>query len=193
MILDHWFWEETDSWTETPSILHKKPEAPVAKTGILKCTGKIVEMELRRVWNLINGQFWWWFSLGSCLCGEEWNNNYQLSSKLVFIQQVGRVTIQIFNTCLFLLQELQSSGRGRFVLEHAAPFSAFLTDSFGRQHNYLRISLTEKCNLRCKCLLVPCTRLLCTYCAKAKVWVRVLLLCWRCAVSCLHKVTKKDR
>ncbi|NWZ19145.1 MOCS1 protein, partial [Asarcornis scutulata] len=52
---------------------------------------------------------------------------------------------------LFLfIQELQSSGRGRFLLEHAAPFSAFLTDSFGRQHNYLRISLTEKCNLRCQ-------------------------------------------
>ncbi|PKK26733.1 molybdenum cofactor synthesis 1, transcript variant X2 [Columba livia] len=47
-------------------------------------------------------------------------------------------------------QELQSSGRGHFLLEHAAPFSAFLTDSFGRQHNYLRISLTEKCNLRCQ-------------------------------------------
>ncbi|XP_072712814.1 molybdenum cofactor biosynthesis protein 1 isoform X2 [Ciconia boyciana] len=47
-------------------------------------------------------------------------------------------------------QELQNSGRGRFLLEHAAPFSAFLTDSFGRQHNYLRISLTEKCNLRCQ-------------------------------------------
>ncbi|XP_059838786.1 molybdenum cofactor biosynthesis protein 1 isoform X5 [Hypanus sabinus] len=30
------------------------------------------------------------------------------------------------------------------------PFSAFLTDRFGRQHNYLRISLTEKCNLRCQ-------------------------------------------
>jgi len=29
------------------------------------------------------------------------------------------------------------------------PFSAFLTDSFGRRHNYLRISLTERCNLRC--------------------------------------------
>uniref|UniRef100_A0A663LLU5 GTP 3',8-cyclase n=1 Tax=Athene cunicularia TaxID=194338 RepID=A0A663LLU5_ATHCN len=64
--------------------------------------------------------------------------------------QAGRITIQIFSTCLFSLQELQSSGRGRFLLEHAAPFSAFLTDSFGRQHNYLRISLTEKCNLRCQ-------------------------------------------
>uniref|UniRef100_T1J5S8 Uncharacterized protein n=1 Tax=Strigamia maritima TaxID=126957 RepID=T1J5S8_STRMM len=30
------------------------------------------------------------------------------------------------------------------------PFSAFLTDKFGRQHNYLRISLTERCNLRCE-------------------------------------------
>ncbi|XP_065655967.1 molybdenum cofactor biosynthesis protein 1 isoform X6 [Hydra vulgaris] len=28
-------------------------------------------------------------------------------------------------------------------------FSSFLTDSFGRKHNYLRISLTERCNLRC--------------------------------------------
>ncbi|XP_054469784.1 molybdenum cofactor biosynthesis protein 1 isoform X2 [Anoplopoma fimbria] len=30
------------------------------------------------------------------------------------------------------------------------PFSAFLTDDFGRRHSYLRISLTEKCNLRCQ-------------------------------------------
>ncbi|NWR61121.1 MOCS1 protein, partial [Bucorvus abyssinicus] len=48
------------------------------------------------------------------------------------------------------VRELQGPGRGHFLLEHAAPFSAFLTDSFGRQHNYLRISLTEKCNLRCQ-------------------------------------------
>jgi molybdenum cofactor biosynthesis protein A len=27
--------------------------------------------------------------------------------------------------------------------------STYLTDSFGRQHTYLRISLTERCNLRC--------------------------------------------
>ncbi|XP_036104641.1 molybdenum cofactor biosynthesis protein 1 isoform X1 [Molossus molossus] len=42
------------------------------------------------------------------------------------------------------------SGRRRFLREHATPFSAFLTDGFGRQHSYLRISLTEKCNLRCQ-------------------------------------------
>lgn len=29
-------------------------------------------------------------------------------------------------------------------------FSTALSDSFGRKHNYLRISLTERCNLRCK-------------------------------------------
>ncbi|KAM8780023.1 molybdenum cofactor biosynthesis protein 1 isoform 1-T1 [Rhynchonycteris naso] len=42
------------------------------------------------------------------------------------------------------------SRRRRFLREHAAPFSAFLTDGFGRHHSYLRISLTEKCNLRCQ-------------------------------------------
>ncbi|KAG0153864.1 hypothetical protein PDIDSM_1243 [Penicillium digitatum] len=29
------------------------------------------------------------------------------------------------------------------------PFSEFLTDTFNRQHDYLRISITERCNLRC--------------------------------------------
>ena len=33
--------------------------------------------------------------------------------------------------------------------EKILPFSSFLTDSFGRTHNYLRISVTEKCNFRC--------------------------------------------
>jgi len=31
----------------------------------------------------------------------------------------------------------------------AAASSSPLTDSFGRRHTYLRISLTERCNLRC--------------------------------------------
>ncbi|XP_066474747.1 molybdenum cofactor biosynthesis protein 1 isoform X2 [Tiliqua scincoides] len=47
-------------------------------------------------------------------------------------------------------QEIRGTQRTGFLSEHAAPFSAFLTDSFGRQHTYLRISLTEKCNLRCQ-------------------------------------------
>ncbi|KAL2871828.1 uncharacterized protein BJX67DRAFT_88756 [Aspergillus lucknowensis] len=35
------------------------------------------------------------------------------------------------------------------ALKSARPFSAFLTDTFTRQHDYLRISVTERCNLRC--------------------------------------------
>lgn len=34
-------------------------------------------------------------------------------------------------------------------LKSAKPFSEFLTDTFHRQHDYLRISVTERCNLRC--------------------------------------------
>ncbi|KAI1143822.1 molybdenum cofactor biosynthesis prote [Hypoxylon sp. FL0543] len=37
----------------------------------------------------------------------------------------------------------------REALKDAKPFSDFLTDTFHRQHDYLRISLTERCNLRC--------------------------------------------
>ena len=35
------------------------------------------------------------------------------------------------------------------TLRTAKPFSEFLTDTFNRQHDYLRISVTERCNLRC--------------------------------------------
>ncbi|XP_062378721.1 molybdenum cofactor biosynthesis protein 1 isoform X2 [Sardina pilchardus] len=41
-------------------------------------------------------------------------------------------------------------GIRRVLKAEVLPFSAFLTDSFGRRHNYLRISLTERCNLRCQ-------------------------------------------
>ncbi|XP_077586665.1 molybdenum cofactor biosynthesis protein 1 isoform X3 [Stigmatopora nigra] len=50
-----------------------------------------------------------------------------------------------------------------------APPAPLLTDNFGRRHNYLRISLTEKCNFRCRyCMpeegvsLTPRGRLLAT-------------------------------
>ncbi|XP_057219129.1 molybdenum cofactor biosynthesis protein 1 isoform X3 [Triplophysa rosa] len=46
--------------------------------------------------------------------------------------------------------DLTFHGGRRQVLKDTLPFSAFLTDSFGRRHNYLRISLTERCNLRCQ-------------------------------------------
>lgn len=35
------------------------------------------------------------------------------------------------------------------LIRNAKPFSDFLTDTFHRQHDYLRISVTERCNLRC--------------------------------------------
>src|SRR5271155_9213 len=45
------------------------------------------------------------------------------------------------------------SRRSRLELRHnretVRPFSSFLTDNYSRQHNYLRISVTERCNLRC--------------------------------------------
>ena len=44
-------------------------------------------------------------------------------------------------------QRLQS--RLEKLREDSKPLSSFLTDSFQRQHNYLRISVTERCNLRC--------------------------------------------
>jgi len=43
---------------------------------------------------------------------------------------------------------IQNSSR-RDAIRNAKPFSSFLTDTFQRQHDYLRISITEKCNLRC--------------------------------------------
>ncbi|PHH63580.1 hypothetical protein CDD81_5672 [Ophiocordyceps australis] len=42
---------------------------------------------------------------------------------------------------------MEPSRRDR--IRNAKPFSDFLTDSFDRQHDYLRISVTERCNLRC--------------------------------------------
>jgi molybdenum cofactor biosynthesis enzyme MoaA len=35
------------------------------------------------------------------------------------------------------------------AIEAARPFSPALVDTYARRHDYLRISLTERCNLRC--------------------------------------------
>lgn len=45
------------------------------------------------------------------------------------------------------LHSIKSSRKDQ--LRAAKPFSSFLTDNFSRQHDYLRISITERCNLRC--------------------------------------------
>ncbi|PPJ57115.1 hypothetical protein CBER1_00482 [Cercospora berteroae] len=48
-----------------------------------------------------------------------------------------------------LAPSLPSQPARKENLRDAKPFSEFLTDNFDRQHDYLRISLTERCNLRC--------------------------------------------
>lgn len=52
--------------------------------------------------------------------------------------------------CLFKETVIDTKKRSRIKNEDILPFSAFLVDSFGRRHNYLRISLTERCNFRCE-------------------------------------------
>jgi cyclic pyranopterin phosphate synthase len=47
------------------------------------------------------------------------------------------------------LEDSRSGLSRREKIRDAKPFSDFLTDTFHRQHDYLRISVTERCNLRC--------------------------------------------
>lgn len=49
-----------------------------------------------------------------------------------------------------LAASVKNKTRRERLRDDNIPFSAFLTDNFGRRHTYLRISLTEKCNLRCQ-------------------------------------------
>lgn len=56
-------------------------------------------------------------------------------------------------------QQQRGNAIGTIPYAVAAPSHSPLLDTFGRFHNYLRLSLVEKCNLRCKRLLN--LRLLC--------------------------------
>ncbi|KAI3343880.1 molybdenum cofactor biosynthesis protein 1 B [Ustulina deusta] len=71
-----------------------------------------------------------------------------------YIAHIRRVATAATTASHDIPQPVQNSclpGRTsrRQLINHAKPFSDFLTDTFGRQHDYLRISLTERCNLRC--------------------------------------------
>jgi len=46
-------------------------------------------------------------------------------------------------------QPMTTTTPRKLLLPHARSFRSFLTDSYNRFHNYLRISITERCNLRC--------------------------------------------
>ncbi|KAF2497253.1 molybdenum cofactor biosynthesis prote [Lophium mytilinum] len=53
------------------------------------------------------------------------------------------------STSISTPEQPSSQGSRREAVKAAKPFSDFLTDTFNRQHDYLRISITERCNLRC--------------------------------------------
>jgi hypothetical protein len=58
----------------------------------------------------------------------------------------------------YVPEELSSArdvrtNEGERGVECAKGVGDALTDSFGRTHNYLRISLTERCNLRCELII----------------------------------------
>lgn len=55
-----------------------------------------------------------------------------------------------FATSLSLHSDLKSQAQARIShVDAVSPFSPALIDTFRRRHDYLRISLTERCNLRC--------------------------------------------
>ena len=49
----------------------------------------------------------------------------------------------------YVSEQVPTRPSRRDTIREAKPFSEFLTDNYDRQHDYLRISLTERCNLRC--------------------------------------------
>uniref|UniRef100_A0A4W5R272 Uncharacterized protein n=1 Tax=Hucho hucho TaxID=62062 RepID=A0A4W5R272_9TELE len=52
---------------------------------------------------------------------------------------------------IVIVQEVAvPAGWRRRLNEDVLPFSAFLTDDICRRHSYLRVSMMEECNFRCK-------------------------------------------
>ena len=72
----------------------------------------------------------------------------------VFILTIGNIRYFLFSKkkciCSISFQETNHLRTKKQYFKDAKPFSDFLTDTFKRQHTYLRISLTERCNLRCE-------------------------------------------
>lgn len=60
-------------------------------------------------------------------------------------------SVQVHEDLRLPSDDLRSQARAALAARDriATPPSPFLTDRFSRQHTYLRISLTEKCNFRC--------------------------------------------
>lgn len=65
-----------------------------------------------------------------------------------FLRMIGHT--KYIRRCLHNATNEGISAEKLFNGKELQPFSSFLTDTFNREHSYLRISLTEKCNLRCQ-------------------------------------------
>ncbi|KAH8673577.1 hypothetical protein BX600DRAFT_480036 [Xylariales sp. PMI_506] len=64
-------------------------------------------------------------------------------------KSIVRFPIHLHSERSSAVAPVSRQAKKRDVLKNAKPFSDFLTDKYHRQHDYLRISLTERCNLRC--------------------------------------------
>eukprot|EP01117_Protostelium_nocturnum_P010501 TRINITY_DN3781_c1_g1_i1.p1 TRINITY_DN3781_c1_g1~~TRINITY_DN3781_c1_g1_i1.p1 ORF type:complete len:386 (-),score=156.68 TRINITY_DN3781_c1_g1_i1:189-1346(-) len=69
------------------------------------------------------------------------------SSPTRFHNKSPRISINSRNYSLNNVKNSQFAKKGTLNKREVEPF---LVDKFDRKHNYLRISLTERCNLRCK-------------------------------------------
>jgi GTP 3',8-cyclase len=93
------------------------------------------------------------FNLGQQVPGREGINNGHLHVNAAGMRTPRRSDEALGGEVRDLASAATISGvsrRDRLRQEAATkPFSDFLTDTFRRQHDYLRISVTERCNLRC--------------------------------------------
>lgn len=89
--------------------------------------------------------------IAGMLCKRVWSHSKVRSWSLITAQtRLQSTTSRTHSTPTEIPPPHQSSPSPRLAtLKSAKPFSEFLTDSFNRQHDYLRISVTERCNLRC--------------------------------------------
>ena len=79
-------------------------------------------------------------------------NDYSINT-FAFEQNATNHLVIFFNKSRYITSSSKkvfsnSQQEKMSLIDKAKPFNS-LTDLFGRQHSYLRISLTEKCNLRC--------------------------------------------
>ncbi len=80
-------------------------------------------------------------------CLRHFSQNRRQLSSIAQVREVEPLA-ESMNTEVGHHAYTQSPSR-RHKIQAAKPLSSFLTDNFSRQHDYLRISITERCNLRC--------------------------------------------